>query len=86
MRDAEPVGDAARVVDILPGTAGSAPANRGAVIVELQGDADDLVPLLLEERSHHRGVDTARHGDDHPSSCICSWSSHARVRNSHGRH
>ena len=36
MRDAEVVGHAARVVDILPGTTGALPAGRGTMVVELQ--------------------------------------------------
>ena len=45
MRNAERVGDAARIVDVLAGAAAALPARRLAVIVELQRDADDLVAL-----------------------------------------
>src|SRR5438034_6636292 len=38
----------------------------GAVIVKLQGHADDVVALGLEQRGRHRRVDAARHGDDDP--------------------
>ena len=67
MGDAEPVGDAAGVVDVLAGAAGAAPPDGLAVVVELQGDADDVVALLLEQRGDDRGVDAARHRHDDAS-------------------
>jgi len=48
--DPQPVGDPARIVDILPGAAGAAPAYGLAVVVKLQGDADDLMAPLLQQR------------------------------------
>jgi hypothetical protein len=36
------------------------------VIVELQGDADDVIAFLGQHRGHDGTVDAARHGDDHP--------------------
>ena len=36
----------------------------GAMVVELQRDADDVVAVVLEERGRHGGIDAARHGDD----------------------
>ena len=45
MGDAERVGDAARVVDVLAGAAGALAARRGAMVVELQRDADHVVAL-----------------------------------------
>ena len=53
MRNAERVGDMARVVDVLTGAAASLPPVAVAVIIELQGHADDVVAALL----HHRGDD-----------------------------
>src|SRR5262249_17732071 len=38
---------------------------RGAMVVELQRDADDVVALGLEQRRRDRGIDATRHGDDH---------------------
>src|SRR5581483_2378482 len=64
--DAEPVGDAARIMDVLAGTARAAPSDGLAVIVELKGDAYDVVALLLEQRRGHGGVDAAGHGHYHP--------------------
>ena len=64
MRDAERLGDARGIADILAGAAGALAPRRGAVIVELQGDADDLAALLDEQRGRDRAVDAARHGDD----------------------
>ena len=46
--DAEPLGNARRVVDILPGAAGAFAPDRGAVVVKLQCDADDFEPTLGE--------------------------------------
>src|SRR3546814_14588976 len=43
MRNAEGRGDVPRVVDVLPGAAGALAAGRRAMVVELQGDADDIV-------------------------------------------
>ena len=43
--NAERLGDAARVVDVLAGAAAALTARRGAVIVELQRNADDIVAL-----------------------------------------
>ena len=63
--DAELVGDPARVVDVLAGAAGPAPPDGLAVVVELQGDADDVVALLLEHGSRHGRIDAAGHGDNH---------------------
>jgi hypothetical protein len=40
MRDADALGDRARVVDILAGAAGAFAVRRRAVVVELQRDAD----------------------------------------------
>ena len=54
----------ARVVDVLARAAGALAVGRGAVVVELQRHADDVVALGLEQRGRHRGVDAAGHGDD----------------------
>ena len=64
MRDAERLGHAARVVDVLPGAARALAVRRVAVIVELQGDADDVVAFPRQQRGHDGGIDAARHGDD----------------------
>src|ERR1700748_1981911 len=66
MRNADPFGDIARVVNVLAGAAGALAMGRRAMIVKLQGDADDVVTLRLQQESRGRGVDTARHGDDDP--------------------
>src|SRR6516225_5948 len=54
--DAKPVGDAARIVDVLARTAGAAPADCLTMIIELEGDADDLATLLVQQRGDDRGV------------------------------
>ena len=65
MGDVEPLGDPARVVNVLAGAARAFPAQRGAVIVQLQRDADHLAAGLEEERRRARAVDAPGHGDDH---------------------
>lgn len=38
----------------------------GAMIVKLQGDANDVVALGFQQRSRRRRIDAAGHGDDDP--------------------
>ncbi len=64
MRDAQPLGDARGVMDVLPGAACALLRQGRAVVVELQRDADDVEPLLDQQRRGHRAVDAAGHGDD----------------------
>jgi len=66
MRDADPLGDVARIVNVLAGAAGALAMGRRTVVVELQRNADDVVALRLQKRSRRRGVDTAGHGDHDP--------------------
>src|SRR6188768_3837827 len=66
MRDADPLGNVAGIVDIAPGAAGPLAMGGGAVVVELQGDADDVIALGLQQGSRDRRIDAARHGDDDP--------------------
>ena len=62
--DADAVGDPAGIVDVLAGAAASRPARGLAMVIELQGNADDVVALLFQQRRGDRAVDAARHGDD----------------------
>src|SRR5690606_12246247 len=64
MRDAEPGGDRAGVVNIAAGAAGAFALRRFAVIIKLQGYADDVIAGALEECGDDRGIDAARHSDD----------------------
>src|SRR5208282_6053096 len=64
MRDAETVGDVPSVADVLAGAAGTLAPNRGAVVVKLQCDADDLDAPLDQESRGHRRIYTPRHRDD----------------------
>ena len=64
MRNADPVGDVAGVVDVLPGAAGALAVRRRPMVVKLQRHADDVIALLLQKRGGHRRVDAAGHGDD----------------------
>src|SRR3546814_4544740 len=52
-------------MDILAGAAGALARNGGAMVVELQRDADDLIALVRQQPGHHRRIDPARHGDHH---------------------
>ncbi len=56
------------IVDIASGAAGSfARGGFGSTgVVELQGDADDVVAVAGQQCGHHRGVDATRHRDDDP--------------------
>ena len=66
--DAQPVGDRARVADIVARTACPLAAGGGAVIVKLQRHADNFRAARRRQRGHDRTVDAARHGDDYPLS------------------
>jgi hypothetical protein len=66
MGNADAIGRAAGIVDILPGAAGAFTADGITVVIKLQGDADDVAPLLLEQRGHNSRIDPARHGHDDP--------------------
>ena len=92
MRDAQVVGDAAGIVNVLPGAAGALPRGGGAVVVQLEGGADDLMPLLHQQRGDHAAVHAAGHGDQDAhqamsspccqkrlSSCAAMRKSRARV-------
>ena len=64
MRNAERLGDAARIGDVLAGAAGTGAVDGRAMIVELQRHADDVVALALQEAGDHRRIDAARHRHD----------------------
>src|SRR5205807_5712096 len=54
MRDPDALGDGAGVMNVLPGTTGARAMDRGAVVIELERDADDVVLLRLEQRRRDR--------------------------------
>jgi hypothetical protein len=64
MRDADALGDRARVVDVLSRTTGAFAMRRAAVVVKLQRHPDHVVAFGLEQGRRHRRIDTAGHGDD----------------------
>ena len=64
MRNADRIGHAARVVDVLARAARALAMRRCAVVVELQRDADDVIALTLQQCGHDGGIDAAGHGDD----------------------
>ena len=65
MRNAECIRHAARIVNILPGAARTFFAHSHAMVVKLQGDADDLIPLMVQMRGNDGRIHPAGHGDDH---------------------
>src|SRR6185437_11645878 len=65
VRDTEPVGDLAGILDVLAGAAGTRLADRDAMVVKLQGDADHVVTLPGQQRRRDRRIDAARHRDHH---------------------
>ena len=64
VRNADPVGHRACVVDVLAGAARALAMRRRPVVVKLERDADDVIALGLQKRGRHRRVDAAGHGDD----------------------
>ena len=53
MRDAEPIGDGARVAYVAPGAAAARAPHRLAMIVELQRDPDRFGTRCMRQRGHH---------------------------------
>ena len=64
MRNAERLGDAPRIGDILAGAARAGAMGGRAVIVELQRHADDVIAFALQEAGDDREIDAARHRHD----------------------
>ena len=64
MGNAETRGDVPRIVDVLPGAAGALAVSRFAVVVELHGDADDVVAFGRQQRRRDRRIDASRHRND----------------------
>jgi len=54
MRDADPLGDVTRVVNVLTRAAGALAMGGRAMVVKLQRDADDVIALCLQQRSRRR--------------------------------
>jgi hypothetical protein len=54
VRDADALGDGARIMNVAAGAAGALAVGRRAVVVELQGDADHVVAGLGEQRRRDR--------------------------------
>ena len=64
VRDTQPIGNGARVGDVISRAARALAASGGTVVVELERDPDHVRAARSGERSDHRTVDPARHGDD----------------------
>ncbi len=65
MRDAELLGDIARILDVAPRAAGAGAMRRGAMIIELKGDADHLVAGARQQSRNDRRINAAGHRDNH---------------------
>src|SRR5690606_23788516 len=63
--DPQPVGHPTRIMYVLTGAAAAWAVDRRAVIVELKGDADDVIALAYQQAGGDAAVHAARHGDDH---------------------
>src|SRR5690606_73143 len=64
MRNAESLGDPARVVYVLAGATGAGTVHGGAMVVKLERDADDIVAFALEKAGHDGRVHAAGHRHD----------------------
>ena len=73
MGNTQPLRDPPRILNVLPGAAGSLAMGRGAIIVKLQSDADHVISLAAEQRGHNRGIDATRHRHDHPRLGSAAW-------------
>ncbi|MNT36757.1 hypothetical protein D3C72_1728620 [compost metagenome] len=65
MGDADQFGGQTGVVDVLPGAAGALLLQGGAVVVELERDADHVIAGLGQQGGDDRGIHSARHGRNH---------------------
>ncbi|MNV07104.1 hypothetical protein D3C71_975200 [compost metagenome] len=66
MGDTERFADPARIVDILPGATGAGAVHSRTVVVKLEGNAEDIIALALEDTGHHGRIDATGHGDNDP--------------------
>src|SRR5690606_4942792 len=66
VRNPQPVRHAPSIVDVLSGATGALLPGRRTVVVELQGDADDIVAFRAQQRGRRRAVDAAGHGYHRP--------------------
>ena len=66
MGNADPRGHCAGIVNVAAGAAGPFAVGCRAMVVELQGDADDVIALLGQQRRGHRRIHPARHRHHHP--------------------
>ncbi len=64
MGNAQRFADAAGIVDVLAGAAGTGAVDGGAMVVKLQRDAEDVITLALQDTGDDGGIHAARHGDD----------------------
>src|SRR4051794_3486024 len=61
MPDAEPIGDAPGIVNVLSGAAGAFARRGGTMVIKLERDTDDLMPSLVKQTSDNAAVHAAGH-------------------------
>src|SRR5258708_16425177 len=66
VRDADAACNHAGVVDVLACATGALAMRGGAMIVQLERNADHIVTFGLEQRSRHGRIDSALHVNDNP--------------------
>lgn len=64
MRNAQARSDRTCILDILACAAGPFAVCCFTVIIELKGDADDVITLIFEQGGNNAGVNAAGHGDN----------------------
>ncbi len=64
MTDPESIRDAAGIVNVLAGTAGTVAGGEGAMIVELKRNANDLMPGFVQQASDDAAVHASGHCHD----------------------
>ena len=65
MRKAHGLGHPRRIMNVAPRTAGALFGQGRAVVVKLQGDAHDVIALVLQHGRHDRRIHASRHGHHH---------------------
>ena len=66
------------VIDIGPGAAGALARGRSVGRIQLQGDADHIIALALEQRGGDGGIDAATHGGNDAAPGLEDSGSHDR--------
>ncbi len=65
MGNADPVGDIAGVMDVLPSATGPFFLDRRAMIIQLQRDPHHVIAQFFQQGGGDGGIDAPGHGNDH---------------------